>query len=418
MSTDLTLSRIDILLQQQRFADAEKELRDLLATDANNIQYLGLLAEVNLQQDKFDVAGEIIARAIGISPDSPHLYYLRARIFIQQDDYTSAESSLRQALALDPYDADYFAMLGNVRLAKKDYEGALEQADEALSLDPENLLGLNIRSTALLKLNRKEESFTTIEGALREDPNNAYTHANYGWALLEKGDHKKAMEHFREALKTNPNFTYAQSGMLEAIKASNPVYRLFLKYSFFMSNLTSRYQWGVIIGIYVAMRVLRSIAKSNETLRPYLAPLIIAVALVAFSTWIMTPISNLFLRFNRYGQLLLDKKERMSSNVVAAALGTFLAGVALYFALSDARFLAVAVFGFAMMLPGGVMFSATKPKNVLFIYTIAMAAVGVLAIIDTFATGELFNMWSGIFVIAFIAFQWIGNFFLIKEGKA
>ncbi len=308
-------------------------------------------------------------------------------------------------------------MLASIKLSRKQFEEALELANKALEIDAENLLGLNIRSTALIKLNKHEESFHTIEGALREDPNNAYTHANYGWGLLEKGDHKKAMEHFRESLKNDPNSGYAQSGMLEALKATNPVYRLFLKYSFFMSNLTAKYQWGVIIGFYVVFRILKSVATNNEALQPYLYPLLVALAVVAFSTWVLNPVSNLFLRFNTYGKLLLDKNEKTSSNFVAASMATFVIGILLYFILGDDKFLSVVVFGFAMMLPFSLMFSPTKYKHAFLIYAVAMSLIGLAAIVLTFFTGELFNMLSVIFIFGFVGFQWVANYLLIKEDN-
>ena len=323
MTEDHRLSKVEILIQQKKFVEAEKILSDLLTADSNNIYILTLLAEVNLQQDKFDKASNIIDNAIGLSPDSAYLFYIKSRIAIQQDSLSEAEKNISQAIELDPYEADYFALLANIKLSRKQFEEALESADQALEIDAENLLALNTRSTALNKLNRSEESFATIEGALREDPNNAFTHTNYGWGLLEKGDHKKALEHFKEALTNDPTFNYAQMGMLEALKATNPAYRLFLKYSFWMSNLTAKYQWGVIIGFYFGFKILKTIARHNENLQPYLMPLIGALALIAFSTWVIAPISNLFLRFNKYGQLLLDKKEKMSSNFVAVSFVLF-----------------------------------------------------------------------------------------------
>ena len=417
MTEDHQLSKVSILIQQKKYTEAEKVLKDLLAADANNIYLLSLLAEVNLQQDRFDVARTLIDNAIGLSPDIPHLFYIKSRIAIQQDEYDEAEKYIMQAIEFNPYDADYFAFLANIKLARKQYGVALEFADKALEIDAENLLGLNTRSTALLKLNKSEESFDTIEGALREDPNNAYTHANYGWGLLEKGENKKALEHFNEALKSDPNFAYAQSGMLEAIKATNPVYRAYLKYSFWMGNLTSKYQWGVIIGFYLGFRGLRTLADQNEALQPFLNPLLILLALFAYSTWVMYPIGNLFLRFNKYGQLLLTKKQRQSSNFVAAGLALFAIGLALYFILPDERFLPVAVFGCAMMLPFSVMFSPTKYKYSLLIYTIVMACIGATAIAITFMTGELFNTMSVIFVFGFVAFQWVANFMIIKQSN-
>ncbi|AUC15819.1 hypothetical protein BTO06_11965 [Tenacibaculum sp. SZ-18] len=417
MKEEKRLSKVEILIQQKKFGEAEKLLSELLTEDSNNIRFLTLLAEVYLQQDKFDNANSIIENSIGLSPDTPHLFYIKSRVAIQQDKISEAEKNINQAIELDPYDADYFALLANIKLGRKQFEEALDTANRALEIDSENLLALNTRSTALNKLNRSEESFETIEGALREDPNNAFTHANYGWGLLEKGDHKKALVHFKEALTNDPTFEYAQSGILEAIKAKNPIYRIFLKYSFFMSNLTAKYQWGVIITFYLGFKGLKIIARNNEGLQPYLIPLIIALAFIAFSTWIIAPISNLFLRFNKYGQLLLDKKEKMSSNFVAISLSIFLGGLLLYFTLSDNKMLTIAAFGFTMMLPLGTMFSPSKNKFGLLIYSIALAFIGLTAIGLTFSTGEMFNLMSVVFIFGFVAFQWVANYMLIKEDN-
>lgn len=417
MTDDPRLSKIEILIQQKKFSAAETALQDILSADPNNTHYIALLAEVSLQQDKFDVAGALISNAIGLEPDSPYLFYIKSRIAIQQDKLEEAEQDIEMSIKLDPYDADYHAVLANIKLIRKQYNEALDIADRALEIDAENIVALNTRSTALIKLNRKEESYATIEGALREDPNNAFTHANYGWGLLEKGDHIKALEHFRESLRNDPHHGYAQAGMLEAIKATNPVYRVFLRYGFWLGNLTAKYQWGVIIGFYLVSRILKTTAKNNPNLQPYLTPLIVVLALIAFSTWVINPISNLFLRFNKYGQLLLDKKEKMSSNFVALSFATFLIGIGLYFALSDQKMLTIAVFGFAMMLPFSVMFTASKPRNALLVYAMAMAAAGIYAIVQTFSSGELFNPMTTVFILGFVAFQWVANFLMIRESN-
>lgn len=417
MFEDHKLAKIQILMQQHKYAEAEQILKDLLAQDADNIYVLSLLAEVKLQQDEFEVADTIIDRAIGLAPDKAHLLYTKARIAIEQDAYDDAERLLKQCIEMDPYDADYFALWANIKLARKQFKKALELADKALEIDAENLFALNVRSTALLKLDQKDESFQTIEGALNEDPNNAYTHANYGWGLLEKGDYRKAKEHFHEALKNDPTYEYAQLGLLEAIKATNPLYRVFLKYGFFMGNLTEKYQWGVIIGFYLLVRLLNNLADKVDALKPILTPLVILLAIVAFSTWIIDPISNLFLRFNKYGKVLLGENEKTSSNFVAGSLATCVIGILLYMLTKDETFLPVAAFGFAMMVPFSVMLLPSKNKNFLLIYTIVMAIVGAGAILLAFLNGVIFNILSLIFVFGFVAFQWIANYFLIKEDN-
>jgi tetratricopeptide (TPR) repeat protein len=370
-----------------------------------------------LQQDKTDEAETLINSAIGLSPDIGYLYYLKSRIAINRQKYDDAEKELQEAIALEPTDADFYALLASIKLMRKNYQDALDTANSALEHDPENISALNTRSTALLKLDRHEESHQTIEGALREDPNNANTHANYGWNLLEKGDHKKALTHFSEALKNNPNNEFAQIGMAEALKARYLVYRWFLKYSFWIGNLTAKYQWAVIIGFYFGFRALRYIAESNPSLQTYLNPLIVLLALIAFSTWVIGPIANLFLRFNKYGKHLLSKKEILSSNFVSVAAFIFLFGTFTYIIQRQDQWLLVATFGFTMMMPLSAMFAATKNKYIMPVYAGVLALVGSIAIYKAFIGPELLSNASTMFIVGIVAYQWVANFMIIKESN-
>jgi tetratricopeptide (TPR) repeat protein len=417
MSEELLIAKVQILMQQNRFADAEEMVKDLLRQDTTNVMYLALLAETQMHQDRFEVAEKIINDAIGLAPDDAHLYYMKARVDVENDKYDDAEANLQRAISLAPEISGYVAYLGHLKLLRKQYQQALELADRALELDAEDLTALNVRSSALLKLERVDEAYTTVEGALREDPNNAYTHANYGWSLLEKGDRRAAMEHFREALKNDPGYEYAQEGMKEALKAGNPVYRLYLKYSFWIGNLTARYQWAVIIGFYFGTRFLNTLANNNPEWAPFLTPLTVLLAIVAFSTWVIKPIGNLFLRFNKYGQVLLTEKQKMSSNLVAVAFGAFVAGGILYLITYANAWLGLTVFGFAMMLPLGVVFYEAKPKYALPVYTVVMAGTGVVAVGLAFISGELYNTASVAFMWEFVAFQWVANFLFIQRDN-
>lgn len=412
---DSNVSRAELLIEQKRYKEAEKILKDLLTQDASNAYLLYLLAEIYLQQDKYKIAEETINHAIGISPDSPNLYYIKSRVYLLQNKHEESESSIIHCISLDPNDSDYLALYAHIKLAQKQFELALEIANKALEIEPENILALNTRSSALLKLKRADESFATIEGALREDPNNPYTHANYGWGLLEKGEHKKALEHFKESLKIDPANAYARSGMVEALKARYLPYKLFLQYTFWMSNKTSKMQWAIILGLYFGTRALRSIASTNPSLSPYLTPIIIALVAFAFSTWVMEPISNLFLRLNKYGKFLLNKKEKICSSAVGICLLILLSAIPLMFILRDGRYILVAFFGFAMMVPCSRMLSSSKYGPVLLIYTLAMAVVGMIGIAVCFNTGELLNPMTTIFGIGFLAFQLLANYILLQR---
>ncbi len=417
MKRDYKFWKVYLLLRQNRFSNAEKLLLELLPEDPNNTNGLALLAEIYFQQDKYVKADKVINNAISLAPKDPDLHYIKARIALQQDEMKEAEEFTMQAIKLNPQVAEYFGFLASIQLIRKEYSQALVTANKALQIDAKDLLAINVRSTTLTKLKRNIEAFETIEGALKEDPNNAHTHANYGWLLLEKGDHKKALKHFNEALKSNPSFEYAHSGFLEAMKARNPFYKILLKYSFWIGNLSAKYQWVVLILIFLIFNFFNSLIQNNKAFQPYLTPFVIGLSIVIFFTWIITPISNMFLRFNKYGQLLLNEEEKKSSNFVALSLGLSLLGAVLYFALKDERFLSIAVFGFTMMLPLGSMFSQGSGNATLRIYTISLAVVGALAIGVTFLTGVLVNLFSLIFILGFIGFQWVANYFSIKNSN-
>jgi tetratricopeptide (TPR) repeat protein len=412
---DQLINRAKILLQQGRYREAESLLKDALATSPNDLHVMFLLIESFIQQNKTDSADALVNTAIFHSPNSAFLYYMKSRVEVLRDKYDEAEKHLRNAIKLDPSQPDFFAFWSQIKIIRKDFEKALEFANTALGLDSENLMALNCRSTALVKLDRKAEAFQTIEGALREDPNSAYTHANYGWGLLEKGDHKKALSHFSEALKSDPTNEYAQSGMVEALKARYFIYRLFLKYSFWIGNMKSNYQWGFLIGFYILYRALIRLSSSNGALRPYLTPIIVLMAVIAFSSWVIVPLSNLFLRLNRFGVHLLNEKERLSSSFVGLSCAVFITGSILYLTTQIEACLGLAYFGFAMMIPLGSMFAPSRSKYFLPVYAIAMCVIGIGAVLLAFADRNLFNGLTILFLLCFIAYQWITNYIIIKE---
>jgi tetratricopeptide (TPR) repeat protein len=404
------LQKAEILIQSKRFKQAATVLEDVMVKMPDNPFVLGRYSQVLFELKEMEKGAEVINSAIALQPENDFLFYIKGYGHLMNDQYQDAEKALTHAIHLNPEGSIYFAMMANLKIVRKKYSEALKYADESLALDPENTLGLNARSTALLKLDRKEESVKTIQGALNENPNDPYTHANYGWSLLEQGKHKESLNHFAESLKIDPNFLYAQQGMMEALKAKYLLYRWFLKYAFAMGNLAAKYQWGIIIAIYLGTRFLGNLAENVAWLRPILIPIVVLLVLFAISTWIITPLSNLFLKLNTYGKHLLTKEQKSSSNFVGLSLLVCLFGGLAFLIFRNEAWLSVAVYGFAMMIPWSVAFRPAKYKYSLLIYAIGLAVVGAGSVLTTFATGELFNGFTPIFVFGFVAFQWIANF--------
>jgi tetratricopeptide (TPR) repeat protein len=406
-----TTERARLLMEQRRYKEAEKELQRNLSSDPNNTDTLCLLSICKSEDKKYEEAEKLIKIAISLDPAYPYLIYVYAKILLDQDKNREAEKNIREAIHLEPHNADYFGLLAAIYLNQKEWDKALEFANKGLEISPDNLSCLNIRSTALLKLNKKEESYTTISEALNYDPENAITHTNLGWGLLEKGEHQKALVHFKKALQINPESDFAKHGMVEALKARYFIYSLFLKYAFWIGNMKGKAQWGILLGFYVGSRVLKSIAASNPTLKPFIMPVVFLYILFAISTWIIAPLSNLFLRLNVYGRYALSRTEIITSNFVGISLVIGLTAFITYLFLPEELFFMVGIFGLSMMIPLASMLGpeGKKGRLILIGYTSALGLVGVAALVLTLMGNSSGESLGILYLVGIMLYQWVAN---------
>ena len=414
---DTLYERATVLYQQNRYQQALEPLEQAISMDPNHVGCLHLLAEIKLALDEPKQAKTIIDAAIAIAPYADFLFATKAKVMIDVERYDEAENLLKQAIELNPNESYHFAMLAQISLSRKRYQEAENLSDQALSLAPDNILALNTKSTAQLKLNKKAEAEQTMRGALGENPEDSYTHANYGWNQLELGNHKMALEHFKEALKFNPNNQYAQGGMVQALQARYFIYRWFLKYQFWIGNMAAKYQWGFIVGFYLFTRLLDYVGDKVPALQPFLTPIVILLGLIALSTWIIGPISQLLFSTNKFAQHLLSPKEKRASIYTGIWTAICLLSIVAFFITASYLFLAIAGYSLILIIPWSMFYLPTKPKFMMPLASGLMTSIAVLAIYETINSGEIFNLFSTSFLIAFIGFQFFVNAVVIRRDN-
>ena len=243
------LERGLLLFMQSRYELAEAELRQALANEPREAYGHAMLGLCLAKREQFKEATEEAEQAVHLAPDFAFAHYALADILHDRNHHAEALTAINEALRLDSADADYFALLSAIHLDEKHWKEGLQAAEQGLQLDSEHVGCNNLRAIALVKLGRKSEAGATIDAALARNPDNAVTHANQGWTLLERGEPKKALEHFREALRLDPDNDWARQGIVEALKARNVIYAVMLKYFLWMSRLSGRVQWAIILGL-------------------------------------------------------------------------------------------------------------------------------------------------------------------------
>ncbi len=326
MDLERLLYKAEHLLKQQQYGEAQKEVSAYLASEPESIPALILLARVYLGMGKDEKADEITDHLVRRDPSDPNILYLKA---VTQASLGKRKNALKfadSALAYYPMFTSAHALKATIFFQQADFEKALEAAISGLSNDPDDDTCLNYRSMSLLRLDREEEHVNADQQALKSNPMNPTTHATVGFNALQKGELDKAKSHFREALRIDPTNELARMGTMQAIKSTNIFYRLFLKYVFWMSGLKPQVRWAVIIIGYILINALSRYSSSLGSFSPVASVIIGVYMIFAISTWIMHPVSNIFLRFHAFGKYMLTSEEMRVANISAALLSVAFLG--------------------------------------------------------------------------------------------
>ncbi len=397
------LERATLLLQQARPAEAEHELRQLLAEQPDaELAHAYLAVSLSAQGRHLD-AHQAASTAVALAPDLSYAHWVCAHVLHRADREKEALAAVQEALRLAPEDADAHALEASIQLASGAWPEALAAAERALALAPEHLGAANLRSMALVRLNRRAEAFATIDAALARDPNNAFSHANQGWNCLHHNQHTRAQTHFREALRLDPNFEYARQGMLECLRARNWLYRAVLQYFLWSRRQGSRLQWALAIGVYLGLHYGQQAARHDAALGTYLWPVLISFYAFVYLTWTAQPLFNLLLRLDRFGRYVLTADERRASTWFALpfAFGATALGFWLY--TRDLLPLVIGLMGAAVSVEVAIVFSRTGRTRRLFGWGVAShAALGLLALALLF-TGAA-GVGGGLLTVFFITF--------------
>ena len=410
------IERARVLMEQERHELAEGELRRHILASPDDATAHAMLALCLSGQKKHKAAIESARRAVSLAPNFPYAHYALAWVCNNADRLAEAEQAIDEAIRLDPEEADYFAVLSSIKLQRRRWQEALAAAETGLYFEPEHVGCINLRAMALNHLGLEDEAAVAIEGALGVEPENALTHANRGWQEVHRGDYERAMTHFREALRIDAQLEWAREGVVEVLKARNPVYRVMLRYFLWSSRLSGRATWLFIVGFYVLSRVIRAGIRERPELAPILWPLYGLYLAFVLMTWIARPLFDLLLRLDPVGRVALSKKQIAASNWVGAALLLAITGLALALLTGVPSFYLLAAGSGMMTMPIAGAFSADTPKakKVLPAYAVALGSLALLAFALSFYDFGTATVFGGIFLLGFFVYTWVANALTIR----
>ncbi|MCL2348505.1 MAG: tetratricopeptide repeat protein [Planctomycetaceae bacterium] len=406
------VQRAQVLLQTDRISEAEKELRTVLSLAPEYSYAHGLMALCLSRRLKHDTALHEAKTAILLEPDEGLYHYFYADVLLRAKQYEEAKISIRHAISLNPYDADYFYLKAAIELETKERNAAHDSLKRALEIDPEHADSLVLLARVQAILGNTDDAEELARAAIRNRPESGDAHTSRGYSLLYAGRAKESFESFREALRLDPNSEAARSGLIEAIKIHNPFYRLLFRFFVFMSRLSAKYQWVLIIGLMVGYRILRLLLKQTPALAPVIVPLIVLYVLFCFITWLADPIIYTTLWFSRWGRLAMTLREKLVGVItvlcVTGGIACFLRGMQ-----TDSGFFIVSAFGFGLLLlPVTKAVHSDHPTDVIVSVVISVIIAAFLVVALLLDKPPLLAFAT----LSLVVYMFLVNFLGIKRG--
>jgi tetratricopeptide (TPR) repeat protein len=412
--------RAQQLLSLHRFDAAVEELqRHLLEQPDDGLAHAQ--AAICLSELKqYDRATRHAREAIGAAPEMGFSHYALAVVFYERNDLNRAADAINEAIRCDPSDVSFYRLRASVSIRREKWQDALADADEGLRLDPEDNACLNLRARCLMRLGRKQEAAATLGESLQRNPDSPTSHATQGWTLLETGRPKEALEHFREALRLNPEMDYARAGIVEALKARHLVYRLFLKYVFWMMRLRTQVRWFIVIGGFLLATQIRSLQAALPAAAPLLEVVFWSYAVFALTSWLATPLFDLLLRTSRFGRLALSRDQTHGANLFGG-VGLVAAGLLLTGLITDQpQCIDVGILAALLLIPSSTVFRCSFgwPRLTMAAVTGGLALLVLARALNSSVengelVGNLFAQASlNLFILGLIGSQLLANFLI------
>jgi len=129
--------RVDSLINNKKFAEAEKKVIEIIKLDHKNIDAFRLLGEIYFEQKKYDEAVQTLEHVIKLGGDADD--YFDLAIFCKEsNDLKKAIKNNQKAIDLDPENVSYLEFLFELSIAAQNKKSAFDAYYKLKKIDPSN----------------------------------------------------------------------------------------------------------------------------------------------------------------------------------------------------------------------------------------------------------------------------------------
>ncbi len=302
-----------------------------------------------------------------------------------------------------------YTLLAHVHFGRGRWPEAIAAADAGLAVDPADEGCQALRIVALRNRDGSNRWASSLGSLLKRFPASSWVRTGQGWAALEGGAATDAVTHFEQALTLDPTSEWARSGLIEATKAQNAIYRIILRFFLWFDRLPTRLRWGIIAAGLILFAALRDATQADPSLAPVTYPLMASWVGFVLLSWTVRPLSDFVLWLDVSTRPLIRGARRQAAHWVAGTMGSALSMAAVAAITRSERAGVVALGAAALIVPMSAVFHcpAGRPRRAMAWFTaVAAMPIVVAAVPGVSIAGYL----VGASVIMSVVGSWVGNF--------
>jgi tetratricopeptide (TPR) repeat protein len=193
----------EVLLEQGRLDEAEKQFQAVLAYDPENPRAELGLGRVASARGNWPLSLEHLSRSVQKAPQVRATHAMLAEVHARLGDTQAAEEERRRLAHTGPDPGWPDPYLETVKRLKTSVQTRLYEA------------------TGLLQQDRVEEALAIVQEVVRRRPDHFVARLAHGRALLFAGNLAAAEEEFREAVRLKPDSVATQSELASILRRRN-----------------------------------------------------------------------------------------------------------------------------------------------------------------------------------------------------
>ena len=199
------MARVSRFLDGGQLDQAEQFCREVIETEGENINMLGILGAILLKQRKINEAEKYLKRTIDLAPTFAKPHEDLGTLYLSENKPEKAATYFEKSARLDPGQVSALFGLANAQLQTDKRREAEDTCDAILEKEPDNIEALRL----LAQIATADKRYVIAEGLLRKIarsmPEQSAAYHDLGRFLVDRSRLPEATDLFRKAIEINPS---------------------------------------------------------------------------------------------------------------------------------------------------------------------------------------------------------------------